>query len=276
MPAKDAGDQEGVALVSGAVDADGLGAQGRIAAGAQAHAERREDELPQGGDGGAGDRQREIVEDLGRRGPGRGPDAEDAVVAAGDAVPLEDHRPGDLGEGQGQHGEVDAGQPHAEPAEDQRRHAGQRRPGDGRRLPSAGRAGWLPAPHHRRRGRSRRRDRTTPCRPRPSGSAGWRRTARRSAPRSSPPAHSCRRTPAGSPAPAPGRRRCRAGRGSSAAAAGPTAPPASRAGASARPSSPHGRTTSTTAITRKASTRLIPGKTTMPKALSSPSSTAAR
>ena len=54
------------------------------------------------------------------------------------------------------------------------------------------------------------------------------------------------------------------------------APLAVRAAASARPSSPHGRTMSTIAMTRKTSTIEILGKTRMPKALSSETMIAAR
>ena len=47
-------------------------------------------------------------------------------------------------------------------------------------------------------------------------------------------------------------------------------------GASGRPRSPQGRTTSTIAMTRNSSTRVACGNTTMPKAWTSPTSTAAR
>ena len=53
--------------------------------------------------------------------PCRRPDADEPVRAAGDRVPLEGDRPHDLRKGQRQHGEIDARQPHAEPAEDERR-----------------------------------------------------------------------------------------------------------------------------------------------------------
>ena len=75
------------------------------------------------------DRQRQPVE-AGRRRRERGrPDAEHAVVAAGHGDPLEDDRPHDLGEGERQHGEVDAGQRHGEPADERRADHGEQRPG---------------------------------------------------------------------------------------------------------------------------------------------------
>src|ERR1700688_2452909 len=52
-----------------------------------------------------------------RGGPGARPYADDSIVAAGDLGPLKRDRPGDLRERQRQHGEIDAGEPHAEPAE---------------------------------------------------------------------------------------------------------------------------------------------------------------
>ena len=81
------------------VDADRLGAQRRIAAGAQHVAERREQRAPQEGDAGAAQRQRQPV--VGRLAgePRRRPDADQAVAAAGELVPLEDDRPDDLREG---------------------------------------------------------------------------------------------------------------------------------------------------------------------------------
>ena len=71
----------------------------------------------------------EIERGLGRE-PRRRPDADDAVRAAGEGVPLEHDRPRDLRERERQHREVDPGQPHAEPAEDRgadRRHDRRRR-----------------------------------------------------------------------------------------------------------------------------------------------------
>ena len=112
-----AGNREGDPLVALDVDADGGRAQRRIAPGAQCVAEGREQHAAQRQE--AGDRKPDgevVVGDPAAR-PLRGPGAENAVVAAGDFAPLEHDGPGDLGEGQGQHGEIDAGQAHAEPAE---------------------------------------------------------------------------------------------------------------------------------------------------------------
>ena len=47
------------------------------------------------------------------------PDAANAVGTAGHAFPLKDHRPDDLREGERQHGEIYAGEPNREPAEQQ-------------------------------------------------------------------------------------------------------------------------------------------------------------
>src|SRR5208282_2928926 len=58
---------------------------------------------------------------------GGGPHAEDAVVAAGEGEPLAGARPDDLREGERQHGEVDAGKPHGEPAEEKGTRGGQKR-----------------------------------------------------------------------------------------------------------------------------------------------------
>src|SRR5271154_1959142 len=55
-----------------------------------------------------------------RGGPGARPYANDSIVATGDVGPLKRDRPGDLREGERQHGEIDAGEPHAEPAEQKR------------------------------------------------------------------------------------------------------------------------------------------------------------
>ena len=99
----------------------------RIAAGAQGKAEGREQDAPQQRDAGAAEGERQIVVGGLAGEPGRRPDAEHAVAAAGEGIPLEDDRPADLGEGQGQHGEVDARQAHAEPAVDHGEGAGDQR-----------------------------------------------------------------------------------------------------------------------------------------------------
>ena len=119
-PANVAGDRERQPLVGADVDADRIGAQRRVATGAQRHAERREHHSPQQQQRAEVQRQREVVVDGRGTGPGGGPDADQPVVAAGEVVPLEDDGVDDLGERQREHGQVDAGQAHAEPAEQQR------------------------------------------------------------------------------------------------------------------------------------------------------------
>ena len=106
------------------VDADGLGAQRRIAAGAHGIAERREQKSPQQQHADHRQRQREQEIDPSPVERRRRPDADHAVGAAGQVLPLEHGRPDDLREGERQHREIDAGQPHREPAEQQR--AGER------------------------------------------------------------------------------------------------------------------------------------------------------
>ncbi len=90
--------------------------------GAQRVAEGREDRAAQQQRQADAQRQREPVVGELRLRPAARPDAEDAVVAAGDLDPLECGAPGDLREGHGEHGGVHARQPRAEPAE---RHSGQ-------------------------------------------------------------------------------------------------------------------------------------------------------
>ena len=158
---------EGRPLEAAHVDADRLGAQRRIAAGAQGVAEGREQHAPQERDAGAAEDERQVVVDRLAGEPGRRPDAEQAVAAAGEGIPLEHDRPADLREGQRQHGEIDAGQAHAEPAIDHGEGAGGERRQDERRFHRQAEALQSQAGAHRRRGRNRRRGRTTPCRPGP-------------------------------------------------------------------------------------------------------------
>ena len=150
------------------VEADGLRAHRAVAAGAQGVAERREDDGAQRQHGRRAQDQREIVVgDLAGR-PRRRPHAQDAVVAAGQLDPLERHRPGDLREGQRQHGEIDARQPHAEPAEHDARQAGEKRREQQSCRHRRGEPLGQPAPRRRRRGRNRRHGRTRRGRPAPS------------------------------------------------------------------------------------------------------------
>ena len=106
------------------VDADGLGAQRGIAAGAHGIAERREQKPPQQQH--ACHRQRQRKQEIDPRLVEwrRRPHADHAVRAAGKTFPLEHRRPDNLRESQGEHGEIDAGEPHRKPAEQQR--AGER------------------------------------------------------------------------------------------------------------------------------------------------------
>ena len=79
-------------------------------------------------------RKRQPIKARGRGRPGARPDADDAVVAARHIGPLIGDRPGDLGEGKRQHGEIDAGEAHAEPAEDERAGESQKHSSGDRRL----------------------------------------------------------------------------------------------------------------------------------------------
>jgi hypothetical protein len=84
---------EGRPLEGAQVDADRLGAQRRIAAGAQHVAERREQRAPQHGDAEAAQRESQIVVDRLIGEPGGGPDADQPIAARRELVPLEDDRP---------------------------------------------------------------------------------------------------------------------------------------------------------------------------------------
>ena len=97
-------------------------------------AEWREGDDAQERDAARAQGESEPVEARGRGCPGARPDADDAVVAACHVGPLIGDRPGDLGEGKGQHGEIDAGKAHAEPAEDERAGESEKHPGWDRRL----------------------------------------------------------------------------------------------------------------------------------------------
>ena len=93
--------------------------------------------------------------------PLRRPDADQAVRAAGDGVPLERDRPGDLREGEREHREVHAGEAHAEPAEDERAREREQGRRDERELHRQGEAQErAPQPYLRReriRGMTERR-----------------------------------------------------------------------------------------------------------------------
>ena len=140
---------------------------GESRAGAQRVAERRIDRPPQEDDSRRAEQQRQEVVRRLRRQPGRRPDADQAVRAAGQRVPLVRHRPGDLREGERQHRGVHAREPHAEPAEHQRAEArGERR----QRQREFHRQFCLQQQEfrrRRRRGRSRRRGRRNAGRPGP-------------------------------------------------------------------------------------------------------------
>ncbi len=115
-----AGDREGEPVHALDVDADRLGAQRRIAPGPHGVAERREQQAPQPQHRRHGEREREQEIDRSAVERRRRPDADHAVGAAGQCLPLEHGRPDDLRERERQHGEIDAGEPHREPAEQQR------------------------------------------------------------------------------------------------------------------------------------------------------------
>ena len=82
-----AGNDESAPLDALAVDADGLAAQRRIAGCPQRKAERRERYDPQRTDCQRGNSQRQPIEMRGTCRPSFRPDAENAVVAAGEAHP---------------------------------------------------------------------------------------------------------------------------------------------------------------------------------------------
>ena len=113
-------DDEGDQLVAAHVDADVAGAARVLAHRLERVAERRVDDGVQGQDAEGHDRQREVVVGGRRLEQARRPHVEQAVVAAGERLPLEDHGEDDLGEGQREHGEVRVGEPHDEEAEQQR------------------------------------------------------------------------------------------------------------------------------------------------------------
>src|SRR5207302_10299299 len=98
-PAEEAGDDEGPPLVRVHVDPDRLRAARVVARGAQREPERRAADRGQRGETGAARGEGEVVVADRRREPGRGPDAEEAVVTARHVVPLVHDRGGELGEG---------------------------------------------------------------------------------------------------------------------------------------------------------------------------------
>ncbi len=130
-----AGDDEADPLHAPPHDADRLGAQRSNRAARAAHSRTARTVITRKSAIAAArlKRERQPIKMRGRGGPGARPDADDAVVAAGDVGPLIGDRPGDLREGERQHGEIDAGEAHAEPAEDERageaeQHARRRAP----------------------------------------------------------------------------------------------------------------------------------------------------
>ena len=109
------------------VDTDGVSAQRRVTTGAHGVAKGREQDAPQQPGPGYRQHQGQTVVHAFVRQPRCRPHARDAIAAARDAVPLVDDGPGDLGEGQGQHSQVDPRQPYREPAEDQGKGRGYHR-----------------------------------------------------------------------------------------------------------------------------------------------------
>ena len=109
------------------IDADRVGAQRRVASGAHRVAKGREQDAPQQPGAGHGQHQGQAIVGALVRQPGRGPHARDAVAAARDAVPLVDDGPGNLREGQREHGQVHTRQAHREPAEQHGKGGGHQR-----------------------------------------------------------------------------------------------------------------------------------------------------
>ena len=219
----------------------------------------------------------EVVEGEAVARPLARPDPEDAVVAPGDLAPLEDDRPADLREGEGQHREVDPGQAHAEPAEDESEHPGHRGgeeerdlhrgarvlDEEGGRVRAPAEEGGVPERDHAARAHREVQARREQGHDRDLDREDQGEVVRECG--------EGEQRPRGVPAPPPG---AGAGAGGGAAPGGPTCPCCP--GASGRPRSPHGRKMRTTAITTNMSTRVLWGMTRIPNAPSSEMSTAAR
>src|SRR2546425_3134323 len=140
-PREGSGQHEGSELVPADVDADELGALGVLPDRRQDAAEGRPHDPVQGEQARRHQHQRhEVVvlrspppaEQRYPRAPPLDPaeirigDLRHALLAPGDLVPLEADRPHDLREGQRQHREIDAFEPHAEKTEDEGARPGQR------------------------------------------------------------------------------------------------------------------------------------------------------
>ena len=114
-----AGDGEGGQAQGADGKADGGGAQGGVAGCAQGEAEGGEEDAPEQQGAADAQGQGQPVHRGRFYGPALRPKSQNAVIAAGDVDPLEADGPGDLGEGKGEHGEVDAGHADDEPADGQ-------------------------------------------------------------------------------------------------------------------------------------------------------------
>src|SRR5262245_28167248 len=127
-PGKDPGDDEGDQLVTPHAHADELGPLGVLADRREQAPERRAHDPPEHPEAQRDQDDRHEIEVV--AGPEITEEREPlhpveigvgnlghALLTAGDVVPLEADRPHDLGEGQREHGEVDLGQAHAEEAE---------------------------------------------------------------------------------------------------------------------------------------------------------------
>src|SRR6266498_2249762 len=134
QPREAAREHEGRQLVAAHVDPDELGALRVLPDGGEHAAERRADDAAEQHKAGGHEDEGHEVEVLGgavaaeegqKRRHAVDPaevgvgDLRHALLAPRDLVPLEAYRPDDLGEGEGQHGEVDPRQPHAKKAEDE-------------------------------------------------------------------------------------------------------------------------------------------------------------
>ena len=177
------------------VDADRLRPQRRVAAGAHGVAERREQNAPQQQNAEDDKHKREQKECGKPVERNARPDAEHAIRAARKLLPLEHDRPDDLREGERQHGEIDAGETDRRTSRTATRPAPPRPEPRRERGPSARRAISPPGRRHRRRGRNRRRGRTSAMPPGPMMKCRLVANKPRSAHRCRAPAHRVERAP---------------------------------------------------------------------------------
>src|SRR5215472_11453931 len=144
QPREGAREHEGGQLVAVHVDADELRPLGILADGGEHAPEGRPHDTPEDQEARGDQDQGHEVELLGgavaaqHRHEGREAvdpaevrirDLRHALLASRHLVPFEAHRPHDLGKGESEHGEVDAGETHAEEAEDEGEQGGEETPG---------------------------------------------------------------------------------------------------------------------------------------------------